>query len=257
MTVSSPLAVQGRVIWALMLREIHTLYGDARLGYLWALINTGFGVCIFWLIRSFTGFRPPHGMSTVVFLVAGFTIWHIVSNTVTRSMAAVSGNRALLTFPQVTPLDVMLARIGVITATQIVVGTILIAVSLALDQTPPNPDWTLLLCALGLTVSFGLAMGSLLAAFNVIFPVLEKIVPLVMRLLFFASGVFFSVRRLPPAIQKYLAWNPILQIIELTRKGLNPNYPAPPPDPIYLALAILIPLTLGLLLERYVRTYVK
>ena len=36
--MDSALTVQGRVIYALMMREVHTIYGTSRLGYLWALI---------------------------------------------------------------------------------------------------------------------------------------------------------------------------------------------------------------------------
>ena len=41
--MSSGWIVQGRVIMALILREVHTLYGSSRLGYLWAVIQTMFG----------------------------------------------------------------------------------------------------------------------------------------------------------------------------------------------------------------------
>jgi capsular polysaccharide transport system permease protein len=35
---------QGRVVWALMLRETKTLFGKHKLGYLWALINAAFSI---------------------------------------------------------------------------------------------------------------------------------------------------------------------------------------------------------------------
>jgi len=257
MTVSSAWAVQGRVVWALMLREIHTIYGDTRLGYLWALINNCFSMAVFWGIRSMLGFHPPHGMSIAAFLVSGFALWFIINQTVSRSITAISGNRALLTFPQVTPMDVMLARVVVITATELVAATIIIMASLAFGLQAPEPNWAVLLAALSLAALFGLGLGSLLAALNVIFPLLEKLVPMALRILFFISGVFFSVSRMPPAIQKYVAWNPILQIIEMARQGLNPHYQVAEVDPVYLVLVVLILLTLGLLLERYVRTYTK
>ena len=37
------LTVEGRVLLALMLREIHTINGSSRLGYLWVLIQSAFG----------------------------------------------------------------------------------------------------------------------------------------------------------------------------------------------------------------------
>ena len=45
------IAVQLRVIWALMLREIHTINGKSRLGYLWVLIQGVFNVAVFWALR--------------------------------------------------------------------------------------------------------------------------------------------------------------------------------------------------------------
>ena len=60
--MSSGWIVQGRVIMALILREVHTLYGSSRLGYLWAVIQTMFGIGIFWGIREIAGARAPHGM---------------------------------------------------------------------------------------------------------------------------------------------------------------------------------------------------
>ncbi len=47
-SVSSALTVQGRVIAALILREVHTLYGNTKLGYLWAIIQTVFAISVFW-----------------------------------------------------------------------------------------------------------------------------------------------------------------------------------------------------------------
>mgnify|MGYP000054903957 FL=1 len=112
--MSSGWIVQGRVIMALILREVHTLYGSSRLGYLWAVIQTMFGIGIFWGIREIAGARAPHGMSVLMFLLAGFGLWATFSETLTKCMSAVSGNKALLTFPQVTPLDLMLSRTVVV-----------------------------------------------------------------------------------------------------------------------------------------------
>ena len=101
-SVSPALTVQGRVIAALILREIHTLYGNTRLGYLWAIIQTAFGIGVFWAFREVMGAHAPHGMGMAVFLLCGFIPWYIFSDTISRCMKAVSANQALLTFPQVT-----------------------------------------------------------------------------------------------------------------------------------------------------------
>ena len=75
-----------------------------------------------------------------------------------------------------------------------------------------------LLFLLLLTPLLGLGMGMLCASLAVLYPTLEKIVPMVMRILFFASGLFYSATMLPSYVLRYLWYNPLIQIIEWGNK---------------------------------------
>lgn len=253
MGVSKAVAVQGRVVWALMLREIHTLYGGDYLGYLWALINGLIQIGVFWALRALVGSHPPHGMNLPLFLISGFTLWNVFSGIILKSVAAGDGNRALLTFPQVTPVDLLLARAGVILATETAVSMILIALSLTLGYEMDTPDLAGVLGVMGLTVSLGLGLGAIFASLAVLLPVLKKVLPIVFRILFFVSGVFFSAGSFPLFIRDYIVLNPVLQLIEWLRVSLAPAYPPARADLFYLVMWSLISLVVGLLLERYVR----
>ena len=132
--VSSALTVQGRVITALILREVHTLYGNTRLGYLWAIIQTAFNIGVFWLFRESLGAHAPHGMGMAVFLLCGFIPWYMFRDTISRCVKAVSANQALLTFPQVTELDLMIARCIVVWGTQLVCAVIILSIAAALGS---------------------------------------------------------------------------------------------------------------------------
>ena len=90
----SSFTIQCRAIAALMLFEIHTLYGDARLGYIWALVKTAFGVLALLLLRIFAHARAPHGIPSITFLVMGFMIWQIFSQTLNKTMTVIR-NKAL------------------------------------------------------------------------------------------------------------------------------------------------------------------
>lgn len=109
MSVYSASAIQFRVIYALILREIHTLYGHTQLGYLWGIIQTAFSIAVFWGLLLIVHARPPHGLTVLSFLVAGFGIWPIIRELFTKSMKAVEGNKALFTFPHLISLK---ARAG-------------------------------------------------------------------------------------------------------------------------------------------------
>ena len=251
--MDSALKVQGRVIYALMMREVHTIYGTSRLGYLWALIQTMWGIGVFWGIRYLLGATAPHGMHIFMFLLVGFGFFHIFSGTLNKCMSAVSGNRSLLTFPQVTPVDLMLSRMVITWATEIVAAILFITAGVFLGMPFYMNDFGGLLILLLLVPLLGLGVGMLCASLAVLYPTLEKIIPMVMRILFFTSGLFYSATMLPSYVLKYLWYNPMLQIIEWARVCLSRGYSTIHYSPLYLVSVTTACLCLGLLLERYVR----
>ena len=168
-------------------------------------------------------------------------------------MTAVAGNKALLSFPQVTEFDVMLARILVLVATQFIVTTIIIAASILFGYVFRPGDWLQVLSLLILIPLCALGMGMVLAALTMFVPMVEKIVPMIFRILFFVSGVFFSVDMFPQYIAEILMWNPILQAIELMRTSLHQGYAVTGLSFSYLSIFTLCSLGLGGFLERYVR----
>lgn len=245
--------VQRRVIKALMLREVHTIYGDAKLGYLWVLIQSAFGIGVFWAMRVFLHAQNPHGMPVAVFLIIGFGVWYVISDCISKCMNAVRSNLSLLTFPQVTELDVMLGRVIVICVTQLLVTVLLLGAAAAMGIAVTLYSAGLLFSCMALIPAFGLGCGALLSALAVFFPSIERIVPLVMRLLFFVSGVFFSVTSFTKDIADILSYNPILQLVELSRCAFSFSYPRDGLSLTYISVVSLSVLALGLLLERYVR----
>ena len=246
--------VQGRVIYALIMREVHTIYGTTRLGYLWALIHTMSHVAIFWAIRAFVGFRSPHGMHILMFLLVGFGAFHVFSKSVKKCMAAVSGNKALLTFPQVTPVDLMISRVIIIWATELVSALLLIFLGVLWGMPLYLDSIGGLIAFLLLTPLLGLGVGMMCSSLAVLYPILGEIVPIVLRIMFFTSGVFFSIdRRFPSFLIKYLWYNPMLQLIEWGRHCLSQGYPVFNDNLFYVSAVTVSSLCLGFLFERYVR----
>lgn len=248
--------VQGRVIKALVLREIHTVNGNSKLGYLWVVIQSIFGIAVFWSVRHFMGAtQAPHGMGMAMFLAIGFGVWNIFSTTVNRCMTAVSGNKALLTFPQVTELDVMIARTLVTTATQILVTMLIIASAwIVLEEPFVLGSLPLLLALIALVPLMSLGFGLLLSSLAVYIPTLDKVVPMILRIMFFVSGVFFSISLFSQSLTSVLLWNPVLHAVELFREAMHAPYVIQGVSLYYLLLVTLSVCTIGGLLERYVRS---
>ena len=251
--LQSSLVTEYRVITALMLRETHTIYGHSSLGYLWVVIQSIFGIAIFWGLREFMKAPPPHGMPIAYFFILGFGIWSIISGAATKCMNAVEGNRTLLTFPQVTELDVMISRTFVLWFTQVIVSLVLILAANAVHDDLDIYSIGNLYIVIALSPLLGLGIGLTLSSFAVFLPTIERIVPIVFRILFFSSGVFFSASTFSYDIREILIYNPILQIIELARSSMFYGYPADGCSFGYIGTITLILLSFGLLLERYVR----
>lgn len=249
------LRVQRRVVWALMLRETKTLFGKHKLGYLWAIINAAFQIGIFWAIREFLGAKAPHGMSTAAFLLSGFIPFYIFSHAVTGGVNAVDGNRALLVYPQVYPLDIIVARTTLQGAVQSVVFVLLLCFAAIIGQNVVLENVGGILIALVSSLILGFGAGALCSALNLMQPVTSQIVPMVMRVLFFTSGLFFSVVDFPSMGRDILFFNPMCHIIELTRSGFVDGYGEGFISLPYLFGFTLTFLALGLLLERYSRSY--
>ena len=252
-SVSPALTVQGRVIAALILREIHTLYGNTRLGYLWAIIQTAFGIGVFWAFREVMGAHAPLGMGMAVFLLCGFIPWYIFSDTISRCMKAVSANQALLTFPQVTELDLMLARTVVVWGTQVLSAGVILSAAAACGQPVELRMPASLASTLFFAPLLGLGIGLIFASLSRLWPTLDKLIPMCLRILFFASGVFFYVSELPARFADVLLINPVAQLIEWQRCGFSASSAAPAYDIGYLAAWCAVSLCVGLLLERHAR----
>lgn len=252
--VLNSLVVEYRVIGALMLREMYSVYGNTSLGYLWVLLQTFINIGIFWVIREYMGVPEPHGMSVAMFLISGFCVWNVISQTITKSLKVVSGSTSLLTFPQVTELDIILARFLVICATQAVVAIILVAVAIAIGQGVRVYSWGMIISIMIICPFLALGLGLTLTSFSVIWPVLGRLVPIVIRMLFFVSGIFFSANTFSQGIAELLLYNPIFQLIELLRNGIYSGYPSDKCSWTYLILLTLALLALGSIMERYVRS---
>ena len=212
------MSTQLRVINALVMRETKTRYGNYKLGFLWALIEPLVGVSIFVAIFSNLRQDDPGGMPLVTFMLVGFICYSMFRGPWGCMQTGISNSRNLLSFPQVTTFDVILARgILEVLVTFFVLGFLLYMAWLAgFDVRCERPLGVLMVCLLLCTM--GLGMGFLFASLEPMFPSIKQFGSAVMgRPLYFGSGLFYSADSLPAAVREYLLYNPILHMIELVR----------------------------------------
>ena len=105
------LRTQCRVIHALIIRETRTRFGDAKLGYGWALLEPILHITLLSVVFSLMmEGRPPIGAHFFVFYFTGLIPYLIFVHTSSAMSHAITSNGALLRLPLVTTFDVIAAR---------------------------------------------------------------------------------------------------------------------------------------------------
>ena len=251
-------SVQRRVIFALILRETRTRYGKTRIGYLWALFEPLAHMLIFAAIFSFIGRSSPLNGSVALLVLTGLFPYNLFSNLATQLMNAIDANKVLLSYPHVTPFDVMSARILLEIATQIIVFSFVLLILAMQDLWDMQIDSfmnVILVVLVGTALGAGLGLINAVLAFK--FPSYANIFGMIMRPLYFLSGIFFVVGYMSTEIQDIMYYNPIAHLIEWFRSAIYVGYNSEFLDKQYVFNFTLSVVFLGLLLLRLVRHKIR
>ena len=248
--------LQFRVIGALILREIHTRYGRENIGFLWVFFEPVMfcvAVTLMW-----SAIRPAHehGLPMVAFIITGYlplTMWR---HCVFRSIRAFEANGSLLFHRQVTPLDLIAARL-VLELYGTAIAFILVAGG-AMVMGFMEPPYDLGLFYLGnfYNILFSIGTGLILASLSERSEVVERCVSVFTYMSLPFSGAFSMVDWVPVRLQHILLFSPSVHAYEIIRAGefgpsLRTHY-----DLTYVswtcALLILIGLSLTLRSRRFI-----
>ena len=247
------LAVQGRVILAIFLRETRTRFGSSMIGYSWAILEPVFNIAIWVLFFHALGRHPPLNVHVVEFLITGVLPIFLFRDITTYLAAAITANRALLKFPIVHNYDVMLARALLELTNFFTLFFLAMAVFFAFDLQywPARPlEFLTVVCALWL-YSFGI--GSINAVMSCIFSSWAKTVPWYNRVVYMTSGIFFVPEFLPPFVQEVLWYLPMAHIVDWMRQATFSQYHSKMLSQEFVWGCAMAALFTGLALERAFR----
>ncbi len=211
--------IQARVIWALMIREMHTRYGRENIGFLWVIgepILFCAGVTIVW-----SAIRPSHehGIPIAAFVVTGYVPLTMWRHCVGRAVKAFEANGSLLFHRQVSPLDIITSRVILEVFGTLLAGFIVTVGTVLVGFMKPPVDYGLLYLGLGYQILFCYASALLIAALSEHSDIIEKLMSVVMYLSLPLSGAFTMVDWLPPGAQRIVLWSPSVQNSEMIRAG--------------------------------------
>lgn len=249
-TLRQSFAIQCNVIGALLLREVITRYGRHNIGAMWLFVEPmlfTLGVSALWSIAKIHAFT---NIPEIAFAITGYSSVLVWRNASARCLRAIEPNLSLMYHRNVKVLDIFVARILLeLLGASASVCVLTVFFSLIgmmqwpVDLIPVLGGW-LLLCW------FATALGFTVGAISERSEAFERIWHVVTYLMFPLSGAGFMVQWLPSHFQKVVLWIPMVNGVEMIRKGYFGAIIKTYPDTEYLILVDLILTFVGLLMVR-------
>ena len=234
---------QRELWWQLSQREVQGRYRGSMLGWGWSLITPLLMLAVYTFVFSQI-FRARWGdlqqSGPLVFainLFAGLIVFNFFAETANRGPGLILSNANLVT-KVIFPLEILpavtvatalfhaLTSLVVLVAFQVTNGLISAGASSA-NGLGIHPTLLWLPLVWLPLVSCCLALGWLLSALGVFLRDLGQVIGVFVNLLMFLSAVFYPLSSLPPQWQPLLQLNPLVLVIEQTRRvAVNGQLPS-------------------------------
>lgn len=200
-------------------REFKVRYKQTAIGVLWVI----FQPLLFTLVITLLLFRGIHVsfgndlVPSILPVYIGMLFWNYFEQGINNASNSLVNNQAIITkvyFPRFIPV-LAAALVGLI---DFFIGFSLLFVLCLWFHT--TPDWIGLFSVFPLMIAAFLVVygaGILFATLNVRFRDVKFALPFMMRILLFATPVFYPLSYLPQSVHWLLYLNPMTAIIELFR----------------------------------------
>ncbi|WP_440658033.1 ABC transporter permease [Ensifer adhaerens] len=244
---------RGRVIFAIMMRDMRTRFGRSHVGYMIAIAWPLVHLSVLVSMMLYANRVLPFGTDPAVFVVSG-VLPYILCLYPARMMGySVEANRALFLFPVVNVFDVIVARAVIEFLTAFVVAIIFCGalLSFGVDILPVNYSaWAGGVLA---TVYLSISMGVLNTVISSIFKMWHVAFVLLMFLMYATAGVFVLPSSFSPGVRAFMWYNPLLHCVEWVRSSYYDGYGGEMLSKEFVFWVATSCLMLGLLGERFLR----
>lgn len=230
-----------RSIGALILREMQTSNSRASGGYIWTIAEPVGGIILLTLIFS-VGFRtPPLGTNFAIFYATGVVPFMAYLDMSNKVAGSIRYSKPLLTYPAVSFIDALLARIFFNSITHLIVSLIIFIGIFWLQETRTDPQIDQVALGLLMALLLATAVGSMNCFLFEAFTWWQQLWGIIMRPLFLLSCIFFVYDDVPQPYSDWLWWNPLVHVVGQMRHAFYPSYTGD-----YISYVYVFSLSLGL-----------
>jgi lipopolysaccharide transport system permease protein len=192
-------------------------YIDTKLGVFWIILQPIFQTLIYTLVFGTLLGRNPRGdVPFILFFLAGTSVWQFMNNNWMQASNIVVKNINLMSQVKISAEAVVIVQLVESLVDFIINFVILVIFSLLFGY---FPTYYYLYLPLIFAIIIVTTLGGMffISSLGVFIRDIPTLLSMVLRLLFFVSGVIITPDMLPENIQGFLWLNPLLQMIEAVR----------------------------------------
>ena len=199
----------------LIKKEIKIRYKNSYLGYLWSVANPLFTAIVFYFVfKAVMRIDVPH---YALFLVTGLFVWQWISNSFLLGTMLFVGNAGLI---KKVNFDRRLLAVAMIFSEgfNFVFSIPVIIAFMLFYGIVPSAIWIIgfpLLFVITATFIYG--WGLFLGSINLFFRDMERIIGIILMLMFYATPIFYPADKIPAGYAFLLDWNPFSSYILMWR----------------------------------------
>ena len=196
-----------------------------RLGRWWLVLVPTLQAAVYGLIFGILlgGSRPEN---FIPFLITGVFLFSFLQGAYSSGANSVTSNIGLvrsLSFPRILlPINALIQQVF-----SLLPQVALLLITLLLFQQQVTWNWLYLIPILLLMVVFGFGLATISARLTVHVQDLNKLNPFLTRVMFYVSGIFFSIETVLkdyPVAMQIASWNPVYVYISLARGAMVEGY---------------------------------
>jgi capsular polysaccharide transport system permease protein len=211
------LRIQGRVIWALTMRETITRFGREGLGAIWMVAEPSMFIVGVMTILSHIETQSTYSIAEYL-AVSYPTIlfWRNGTNRVTKALEI---NRALLHHQPIRPMDILYSRILLEFAGAAGAFSALYLVFIQLGICTWPADILTMTLGYLLVIWFSFAFVLIMSALTEMSETIERISHIALYLMLPFSGVFVPLYGIPAQFREFLLYFPLVDAVEFFHHG--------------------------------------
>src|SRR5690625_4313690 len=190
---------------------------NSYLGYFWWLLDPLLNIAVYYFLVVVILQRG--GENYAVFLVIGLVVWRWISSSINTSANSVLRYSSIINqvyLPKfIFPLSFTITQL-----VNFLFGLVVICLFLTIFGVVPSWHIIYLPVLIVITLTFLLAIGSILGYFTVFIRDIDNVLTHIIRIFFYASPIIWEGGRLPPEYGFVVAANPIAIIVDSYRDVL-------------------------------------